>query len=73
MSSPSLRDNFAAAVELSSTFIKQIKAENTQLNVSEVGFARREADKNLYEKRHSTGISNISNAAVDDRFFENHE
>jgi hypothetical protein len=29
--------------------------------------------KNSYGKRHSTGISNVSNAAVDDRFFEKHE
>jgi hypothetical protein len=73
MASPSLRDNFAANVELYSTFIKQIKAENPQLNVSEVSFARGKAGKNSYGKRHSTGISNVSNAAVDDRFFEKHE
>jgi hypothetical protein len=29
--------------------------------------------KNSYGKRHSTGISNVSNAAVDDRLFEKHE
>jgi hypothetical protein len=39
MASPSLRDYFAATVELYSTFIKKMKAENTQLNVSEVSFA----------------------------------
>jgi hypothetical protein len=72
MASPSLRDDFAATVELYSTFIKQIKAENPQLNVSEVSFARGKAGKNYYGKRHSTGISNVSNAAVDDRFFEKH-
>jgi hypothetical protein len=43
------------------------------LNVSEVSFARGKAGKNSYRKRHSTGISNVSNAAVDDRFFEKHE
>jgi hypothetical protein len=43
------------------------------LNVSEVSFARGKAGKNSYGKRHSTGISNVSNAAVDDRFFEKHE
>jgi hypothetical protein len=69
----SLRDNFAATVELYSTFIKKMKAENPQLNVSEVSFARGKAGKNSYGKRHSTGISNVSNAAVDDRFFEKHE
>jgi hypothetical protein len=73
MASPSLRDDFAATVELHSTFINQMKAENPQLNVSEVSFARGKAGKNSYGKRHSTGTSNVSNAAVDDRFFEKHE
>jgi hypothetical protein len=73
MASPSLRDNFAATVELYSTFIKQMKAENPQLNVSEVSFARGKVGKNSYGKLHSTGISNVSNAAVDNRFFEKHE
>jgi hypothetical protein len=56
MASPYLRDNFAATVELYSTFIKQMKAENPQLNVSEVSFARGKAGKNSYGKLHSTGI-----------------
>jgi hypothetical protein len=43
------------------------------LNVSEVSFARGKAGKNSYGKRHSTGISNVSNANVDDRFFDTHE
>jgi hypothetical protein len=73
MASPSLRDDFAATVELYSTFIKQLKAENPQLNVSEVSFACGKAGKNFYGKHHSTGISNASNANVDDRFFEKHE
>jgi hypothetical protein len=72
MASPSLRDNFAATVELYCTFIKKIKVENPQLNVSEVSFARGKAGKNSYGKRHSTGISNVSNATVDARFFEKH-
>jgi hypothetical protein len=50
-----------------------MKAENPQLNVSEVSFARGKAGKNSYGKRHSTGISNVSNAEVNDRFFEKHE
>jgi hypothetical protein len=50
-----------------------VGAENPQLNVSEVSFARGNAGKNSYGKRHSTGISNVSYAAVDDRFFEKHE
>jgi hypothetical protein len=73
MASPSLRDDFSATVELYSTFIKQVKAENPQLNVSEVSFARGKAGKNSYGKRHSIGISNVSNANVDDRFFEKHD
>jgi hypothetical protein len=43
MASPSLGDDFAATVELYSTFIKHMKAENPQLNVSEVSFARGKA------------------------------
>jgi hypothetical protein len=73
MASPSLRDDLAATAELYSTFIKQLKAENPQLNVSEVSFARGKSGKNSYGKRHSTGISNVSNANVDDTFFEKHE
>jgi hypothetical protein len=46
MASPSLRDDFSATVKLSSTFIKPMKAENPQLNVSEVSFAREKAGKN---------------------------
>jgi hypothetical protein len=70
---PSLRDDFAATIELYSTFIKKMKAENPQLNVSEVSFARGKAGNNSFGKHHSTVISNLSNAAVDDRFFEKHE
>jgi hypothetical protein len=55
MASPSLRDDVAATVELYSTFIKQFKAENPQLNVYEVSFACGKAGKNSYGKRHSTG------------------
>jgi hypothetical protein len=73
MANPSLRDDFAATFELYSTFIKNWKAENTQLNVYEVSFARVKAGKNSYGKWQSTWISNVSNANVDDRFFEKHE
>jgi FMN-dependent NADH-azoreductase len=59
MASPSLRDDFAATFELYSTFIKQLKAENPQLNVFEVSFAHGKVGKNSYGKRHSTGISNV--------------
>jgi hypothetical protein len=73
IASPSLRDDFSATVELYSTFINQLKAEKPQLNVSEVSFARGKVGKNSYGKLHSTGISNVSNVAVDDIFFEKHE
>jgi hypothetical protein len=43
------------------------------LNVSEVSFARGKAGKNSFGKRNSTGIPNVSNSAMDDRFFEKHE
>jgi hypothetical protein len=56
MAGPSIRDNVSPTVELYSTFINQMKAENPQLNVSEVSFARGKAGKNSYGKRHSTGI-----------------
>jgi hypothetical protein len=75
MAIPSMHDDFAATVELYSTFINHMKAENPQLNVSdcEVSFACGKAGKNSFGKRNSTGISNVSNTAVDDRFFEKHE
>jgi hypothetical protein len=73
MASPSFRDHFSGAVQLYSTFIKQMKAENPQLNVSEVSLARGKAGKNSIGKRNSSEISNISNYAVDCRFFEKHE
>jgi hypothetical protein len=73
MTSPSLRDDFAETVELYSTFINKLKAENPQLNVSEFSFACGKAGKNSYGRHHSTGISNVSNVNVDGRFFEKHE
>jgi hypothetical protein len=73
MASPTLLDDFSSTVELYSTFIKQMKAEKPQLNVSEVSFARGKGRKNSFGKRGSSGIANASNAAVDDRFFEKHE
>jgi hypothetical protein len=59
MASPSLRDNFAGTVELYSTFIKQMKIENTQLNVFDVSFARGKAGKNSYIKRHSQAYKTL--------------
>jgi hypothetical protein len=73
MATHSLLGDFAATVELYSTFIKHMKAKHRQLNVSEVSFACGKAGKNSFGKRNYTGISNVSNAAVDDRFFEKHE
>jgi hypothetical protein len=71
--SPSLLDDFSAKVQLYSTFIKQMKAENPQLNVSEVSFAGGKAGKNSFGKRNYPEMSNVSNAAVDDMLFEKHE
>jgi hypothetical protein len=75
MASPNLRDDVTATVELYSTFIKEMKSENPQLHVSEVSFVRgkKGGGKNSYEKRGSSGISNLSNAAVYDHFFEKHD
>jgi hypothetical protein len=44
-----------------------------QLHVSEVSCARGKAGKTSFGKRNSSGISNVSNAAVDYRFFEKHD
>jgi hypothetical protein len=41
MASPTIRDDFPEKVELYSTFIKHMKAENPKLNVSEVSYARK--------------------------------
>jgi hypothetical protein len=51
MASPSPRDDFAAKIEIYSTLIKQMRAENPQLSVSEVRFARGKAGKNTFGKR----------------------
>jgi hypothetical protein len=73
MDIPTLRHEFAWTVEFYSTFTKQMKDDNPQLNVSEVSFASGKGGKNLFGKRCSSGISNVSNAAVDGRFFDKHE
>jgi hypothetical protein len=75
MAIPTVCDDFTATVELYSAFVKHMKAENQQLNVSEVSFARgaKGGGKSSYGKRGFSGISNVSNSAVDNRFFEKHE
>jgi hypothetical protein len=73
MASPTLRDDLPATVELYSTFIKQMKAENPQLNISEVTYARQSGGGKGGGKRGSSGISNNSNGDVADRLFEKHE
>jgi hypothetical protein len=73
MASPSLRDYFASTFKLYSTFIKKCKAENIKINVSEVSFARGKGGKYSFGKQGSAGISNVSDAAEDDRFFEKRE
>jgi hypothetical protein len=70
MASQSLCFDFDSTVEIYSTFIEQTKAEN---HVSEVRFARGKVGKNSFGNQSYSGISNVSNAAVDDSFFENHE
>jgi hypothetical protein len=73
MAIPTLRDYFTSTVSLYSTFIKQMKAENPHINISEVRFALGKGNKNSFGKRGSSGISNVSNAAFYGRFFEKHE
>jgi hypothetical protein len=60
-------------VEIYSTFIKQMKAENPQLNVSEVTYARKPGGGKGGGKRGSSLISNNSNGDVAERFFDKHE
>jgi hypothetical protein len=50
MASPTLHDEFSATVELYSTFIKQMKVENPQLNVSDVSFAGGKGGTNSFKK-----------------------
>jgi hypothetical protein len=71
MASPSIHDDFSSTVELYYTFINKMKAENPQLNVSEVSFARGKGCKNSFGKRGSVDISNVSNAEVDECFLRN--
>jgi hypothetical protein len=73
MASPYISDDFASTVELYSTFIKKMKAENPQRKVSEVSFACGKGGKSSFEKGGSYVISNVSNTAVDDPFFDKHE
>jgi hypothetical protein len=71
MSSPNLRGILAGTVEMYPTFIKQMKAKSPQMNVLEVNYSKNRQDGgNTYSgKRGSSGISNSTNADVDDRFF----
>jgi hypothetical protein len=76
MVSPTLRDDFLATVELYSTYIKQMKADKPQLNVSEVTYARKSGGGNGGKgggKRGPSRISSSSNGDVADRFFDKHE
>jgi hypothetical protein len=45
-----LCDDFAATVELHSTFIKQMKAEHPQINISEVSFDQGKRSKKSFRK-----------------------
>jgi hypothetical protein len=73
MASPTLRDDFPATVELYSTFIKQMKDKNPQLNGYEVSYARKSGGGKGGGKRGSSGMSNNSNSDVADRFFDKNE
>jgi hypothetical protein len=73
MASPTLRDDFPETVELYSTFIKQMKAENPQLNVSDLTYAIKSGGGKWFGKRGSSGVSNNSNADIADLFFDKHE
>jgi hypothetical protein len=71
MAGPALHVNFMDTVEVYSTFIKQMKAENPQMNVSEVNYYKnRQSGNNSSGKRGSSGISD---GEVADRFYEKHE
>jgi hypothetical protein len=71
MASPSLHCNCTGMVEFYLTFIKHMKAENPQMNVSEVSYIKNmQSGNNSSNKRGSSGISN---AEVADRFYEKHE
>jgi hypothetical protein len=50
MTSPTVRDDFAATVDLYSTFTKQMKADNPQMNISEVSFDRGKGGKTSFGK-----------------------
>jgi hypothetical protein len=56
MASPTLRDNFTATVELYSTFIKQMKAENPQMNVLEVNYSKNRQGGNNSSGRRDSGF-----------------
>jgi hypothetical protein len=52
MATPTLHDNFEGTVELYSTFIKQMKADNPHMNVSEVSYSKnKQGDNNSSGKR----------------------
>jgi hypothetical protein len=76
MASTTLRDDFPATVELYSTFIKHMKAENPQLKVAEVTYARKSGGGNggkVGDKSGPSGMSSSSNGEVADRFFDKNE
>jgi hypothetical protein len=73
MASPTLCDDFPATVVLYSTLIKKMKAENTQLIVSEFSYAQRSGGGKGGGKRSSSGMLNNSNSDVADRFFDKDE
>jgi hypothetical protein len=71
MTNPEMHDNFEAMVELYSTFIKQTKVDNPQINVSEVNYSKnKEGGNNSSGKLGSSGISNTE---VDNRLYDKYK
>jgi hypothetical protein len=71
MAIQTLCENFTAMMELQLTFTKQMKADNTHMNVSEVNYSKTwQGDRHSPTKRGSSGISDGDMA---DRFYEKHE
>jgi hypothetical protein len=69
MASPILSDNCIATLQLYLNFIRQMKAENPQMNVLEVNYSKnRQGGNTSSDKRGSAGISD---GEVADRFMRN--
>jgi fatty acid/phospholipid biosynthesis enzyme len=54
---PAMRNNFAAMVELYSTFVKQMKAEKPQMNILEVNYSK---NKKMAILHHASKVPRVS-------------